>query len=391
MNGTPWGFQEFQMQEAVLRRQKEQELAQALQSQQLQSVQNPLQGLALVLRGFFDKHQNAKKDAALSEQLQGFFQADEQRRQQELAALEAQRQKERQEGLEDYGKKQRIKSELNPQGGAGPKVLGPGAQLVTMGPDGKAQVLHSNAFKPSNLGFQEIQLPDGRTVQAQVDPLSGAIFGLDGRQLGPAVRAGIPQTGVSSDAVIAEMNRRVQAGESPEAVEAWGQSQLAGLGMGQSPAEQTKATEDAKRESERQANLPKMINTAEQTLAVLDQAIAHPGRETATGVSGKLDPRNYLVGTEATDFGVMLDQLKGKAFLQAFESLKGGGQITQIEGTKAQEAMARLNTAQSDTEFLKALQEMRGIVSTALQRAKGGEVSEGPKRLRFNPETGELE
>src|SRR5690606_25401182 len=98
MNGqTPWGMQEFQMQEAVQRRQKEQELAQALQQQRVQSVANPLQGLATVLRGFFDQHQGRKKDAALSDQLQQYFTAQEQQLAQQAAAEEAQRQRLRQE------------------------------------------------------------------------------------------------------------------------------------------------------------------------------------------------------------------------------------------------------------------------------------------------------
>ncbi len=41
------------------------------------------------------------------------------------------------------------------------------------------------------------------------------------------------------------------------------------------------------------------------------------------------------------DFNAMLDQVQGGAFLQAFESLKGGGQITQIEGEKATQAIVR--------------------------------------------------
>ena len=66
MNGqTPWGFQEFQMQEAVHKRQQEQQLADALRQQQVQTVANPLQGLATVLREFLiTRPQAAKKDAA---------------------------------------------------------------------------------------------------------------------------------------------------------------------------------------------------------------------------------------------------------------------------------------------------------------------------------------
>lgn len=114
------------------------------------------------------------------------------------------------------------------------------------------------------------------------------------------------------------------------------------------------------------------IAKAEESLAVIDKAINHPGRKAATGTSSVLDPRNYIAGTEPMNFQVVLDQLGGQAFLQAFESLKGGGQITEVEGKKATDAMARLNRKQSDAEFKKSLEDLRSVVSTGLARAKGG-------------------
>lgn len=112
--------------------------------------------------------------------------------------------------------------------------------------------------------------------------------------------------------------------------------------------------------------------TADYLFNTLGKAIHHPGRETATGLSGTLDPRNYISGSEATDFQVLLDQIQGSAFLQAFESLKGGGQITEVEGKKAEQAIARLNRAQSDKEFKTALEEFQSIVGAARDRMRGG-------------------
>lgn len=79
-----------------------------------------------------------------------------------------------------------------------------------------------------------------------------------------------------------------------------------------------------------------------------------------------------MAGTDAMDFQVVLDQLGGQAFLQAFETLKGGGQITEVEGKKATDAMARLNRKQSDAEFKRSLQDLREVVGAGLQRAKAG-------------------
>lgn len=115
--------------------------------------------------------------------------------------------------------------------------------------------------------------------------------------------------------------------------------------------------------------------TVDSQIAVIDKALNHPGRATATGLSGSADPRNYIPGTDATDFRVVLDQIGGAAFLQAFESLKGGGAITEVEGKKATDAIARLNRAQSDSEFETSLRDLRAVMATGKARLAGGSAS----------------
>jgi nitrous oxide reductase accessory protein NosL len=130
------------------------------------------------------------------------------------------------------------------------------------------------------------------------------------------------------------------------------------------------AKEIGTQRGEAQMALPGALQKAEQAINIIDQLIEHPGRETATGLSGMVDPRNYLPGTEATDFHVMKRQLQGKAFLEAFESLKGGGVITEVEGMKATEALARLDTAQSDEAYEAALREFRSVIKIGTERAR---------------------
>jgi hypothetical protein len=113
------------------------------------------------------------------------------------------------------------------------------------------------------------------------------------------------------------------------------------------------------------------LSTVEDSLGVLDKAIKHPGRETATGISSITNPANIIPGTDARNFRVILDQIKGKAFLQAFQSLKGGGQITEVEGNKATAAIARLDTAQSDEEFKIALEELQAVMQKGYERLGG--------------------
>lgn len=140
----------------------------------------------------------------------------------------------------------------------------------------------------------------------------------------------------------------------------------------QSPSEAAKLLDQAKADIVPTQQRQSAIASGNYLSQVLDMAIKHPGRETATGLSGTLDPRNYTPGTDAKNFGVVLDQIKGSAFMQAYQSLKGGGQITEVEGKKATEAIARMNTAQSDGEFLKSLNEFKVIVDGANTRMQGG-------------------
>lgn len=129
---------------------------------------------------------------------------------------------------------------------------------------------------------------------------------------------------------------------------------------------------EAQRIAENRAGLAKTESTITQMQNLVGQAKRHRGRSTATGLSGALDPRNYVPGTNARDFQVLLDQIQGQAFLQAFDSLKGGGQITEVEGRKATDAIGRLNTAQSDAEFVRALKDLEDVLSVGMERAKRG-------------------
>ena len=119
-----------------------------------------------------------------------------------------------------------------------------------------------------------------------------------------------------------------------------------------------------------QANYPQIVSAATTSLRLLDEAIKHPGRETATGLSSRLDPRNYIPGTSAADFDARAKQLEGRVFLDAFEQLRGGGAITEAEGNKATAAHARLMRSQSDDEYLAALKELRGIISKGVKVAR---------------------
>lgn len=133
------------------------------------------------------------------------------------------------------------------------------------------------------------------------------------------------------------------------------------------------------------AGAPEAIASMGQTADLIDQALSHPGLSAAVGRSSIMNPlaANALSGTDRADFLAIQDQLEGKAFLQAFESLKGGGQITEVEGKKATQAIARLNTAQSEAAYKQALSELKEVISAGIdrQKSKTGAAPSGGWRI----------
>ncbi|NNH59446.1 hypothetical protein HLI01_22180 [Rhizobium laguerreae] len=117
-----------------------------------------------------------------------------------------------------------------------------------------------------------------------------------------------------------------------------------------------------------QAALPQVEGAADQLLSSIDSLATDPYLPEMVGpVSGKWLPN---VTADANRVQSKMDQIGGQSFLQAFNMLKGSGQITEIEGQKATQAIARLNTAQSYQDYSAALNELKQIAVTAKTRAR---------------------
>ncbi len=162
-----------------------------------------------------------------------------------------------------------------------------------------------------------------------------------------------------------------------------------------------------KDQGERVVNAPGEQRTAEQMLGTIGQVRSHPGRD-AWGATGMLAGAPLInrgvAGTTGRDFVALVEQMQGQAFLQAFESLKGGGQITETEGKKATDAIARLDRTQSREGFDKALKDIEDVLQAARDRAARRiradgspapatppPATSGPRVMRYNPATGALE
>jgi hypothetical protein len=151
----------------------------------------------------------------------------------------------------------------------------------------------------------------------------------------------------------------------------------------------------AKRQAEYAEQAPAAIESMKQTIMNVNNLIgdakvvknAKSGKEEV--VYGKTEPHagfksavgaptfssgfgiaGYLPATDTTNFKERLEQIKGETFLQAFNTLKGAGQITEQEGTKATAALNRMSKSLSEVEFVKAAREFEENIQKGMEMAR---------------------
>jgi hypothetical protein len=94
-------------------------------------------------------------------------------------------------------------------------------------------------------------------------------------------------------------------------------------------------------------------------------------------------------GTPQADANAIWEQVQGKAFLEAFGTLKGGGQITEKEGEKATAAITRLsNRRQSLASALGAIKDLEDVVASAEDNARKKSIG-APQQSGANPVSGQ--
>lgn len=156
--------------------------------------------------------------------------------------------------------------------------------------------------------------------------------------------------------------------------------------QGQLSGSRAMATQQGKNKAEAISSFPKVIDQGNESIQLLDDLVNHPGFGIMVGKSNPIgEIAGFIPGTDARDFKARFDQVKGKQFLEAFETLKGGGQITEIEGVKATQAISRMERAQSEQEFVNAAREFQGIIRRGMGRAatKAGQPMPQQQRKSF--------
>lgn len=108
-----------------------------------------------------------------------------------------------------------------------------------------------------------------------------------------------------------------------------------------------------------------LLAAADSALDTLSQVESAPGLE---GNFGKSSYVPNIRGSDAANAQAKIDQLGGQVFLDAYNSLRGGGQITEVEGKQAKAARLNMDNAQSVEQFRNGLNVYKKIINDARQR-----------------------
>lgn len=126
--------------------------------------------------------------------------------------------------------------------------------------------------------------------------------------------------------------------------------------------------------------LPGAAMTAARVSQQVEDLKGDPGLDR---VLGPIDSRTPNIFPDAVRAQSKIDQIRGGAFLEARQLLKGGGAITDYEGQKAEQAYARLNQAQSLQDFQAALDEFNYYVQQGLQKLQAQAGMGSPRQSGF--------
>ncbi len=128
-------------------------------------------------------------------------------------------------------------------------------------------------------------------------------------------------------------------------------------------------TKEAEEQLKAQRELPRAVQTAKETVETVDKLLKHPGFEYLVGFGVPFATSRLYSGTPVAEANALLEQIKGKTFLEAFQTLKGGGQITEQEGAKAQSALNRMSANISEKDFKEAAFDFTSSIQAAIDRA----------------------
>ena len=117
-------------------------------------------------------------------------------------------------------------------------------------------------------------------------------------------------------------------------------------------------------------NLQSTQNNARTMSDLFSRIRNHRGRAAVLNSNlGTLNPMLRIPNSAELDFNSILKELQGDVFMTAYKGLKGGGQITEIEGEKAEQAIQNMTINQTEEQFMESLDILENIVMQATREA----------------------
>lgn len=143
----------------------------------------------------------------------------------------------------------------------------------------------------------------------------------------------------------------------------------------------------------------------EAAVQQIDRIVNDPELPSVTGsIQGRLPPNP--LNQDATNLVTEIEGLDAKVFANAIDALRGLGAMTEAEGQAARSSLANLSRLKDDKAFAEELNRLKTMLKNKLEAARRKAAGALPQvaipndpatparpgtRLRFNPQTGELE
>lgn len=237
---------------------------------------------------------------------------------------------------------------------------------------------NANAFTPQ-VGPGQVPLYDSQGRPAAVQEMSG--FAQAQGNLAQAQAAGTQRGQIPYDLTTIQ-------GPNGPVTDSRANLLSQGPIQGRSPDQQAYMTGLATNAAASQNTLQGTLDSATQALGVIQQLRNSPDLNARTGLTGLLPA---IPGTGGANFDAMNNQIKGSAFLEAFNRLKGGGAISEVEGQKATQAIARLDRKLSPEDYKAALDEVASVFNAGIQRAQQNAQRGAPPAINANTFTANVQ
>jgi hypothetical protein len=228
--------------------------------------------------------------------------------------------------------------------GAAPQISMESGQMTQAAPQAQAQAQAAPQAAQAAPQAPAANVPVAPQGQAQIQPVNpNAPRPVVGAT--PAAATTAPAAGATPAAIEA-------AAETRKAEEKLARDRIEAEEKSKREVAETGGKEEIKKITEMRIALPKTERATSATLKVIDDVLSHPGFSDVIGMPNILTGIFSPPTTDARNFKTKYEQLKGKAFMEAYNGLRGTGSISEAEGMRAETAIAALNDPYiSEKEF----------------------------------------